>query len=74
MDANITIDTICGIMNSTTDSPLDRYAEVNDLMLQTYQRKCTEFKYDKMIKGLRETSWDSEAAEGGMLTVTLLEG
>jgi len=63
---NITIDTVCNIMeDSTKGSPLDRYALVNSLLLQTYQQKCVDFKYDKMIDDLRLTDWNSSAAEGG---------
>jgi pimeloyl-ACP methyl ester carboxylesterase len=63
---NITIDTICGIMvDSSHGSELDRYAAVNDLILRTYEQKCQDFKYKKMITDLSQTSWDSSASEGG---------
>ncbi|XP_005092643.1 putative serine protease K12H4.7 [Aplysia californica] len=63
---NITIDTLCGIMTDTSKgSPTERYAAVNSLMLKTYSQKCQDFKYDKMIDEMRQTQWNSSAAEGG---------
>ncbi|XP_026472568.1 LOW QUALITY PROTEIN: putative serine protease F56F10.1 [Ctenocephalides felis] len=64
--SNITIDTLCDIMvNEAIGTPLDRLAEVNSLMLNATDEKCLDYKYDNMISKLRNTSWDSEMAEGG---------
>lgn len=65
-DANITIDTICGIMeNDTGGTPLQRYAQVNSLILDTYGEKCLDFKYDKFIEEISSVSWNSSSSEGG---------
>lgn len=62
---NITIETLCGIMiDQNKGTPVDRLAEVNRLILNAYDEKCLDYKYDKMIEKLRETSWKSEVAEG----------
>lgn len=44
---------------------LSKYAKVNSLILDTYGEKCLDVKYSDMIKDLRQTSWNSSAAEGG---------
>ncbi|XP_029634017.1 putative serine protease K12H4.7 [Octopus sinensis] len=63
---NITITTLCNIMtNKNYGPPIDRYARVNQLMLKTQEEECLDFSYKEMIKDLRETSWNSSAAEGG---------
>jgi hypothetical protein len=51
-----------GGVNSTE---LQRYADVNSLLLDTYGEKCQDFKYDSMIGDLKKTDWKSSAAEGG---------
>lgn len=48
--------------NDTT--PLERYASVNNLMLETFNKNCTDFKYSHMIKEIQAESWNSSAAEG----------
>ncbi|XP_070172924.1 putative serine protease K12H4.7 isoform X2 [Littorina saxatilis] len=63
---NITIDTLCGIMDkNTSSSALQRYADVNSLMLLTSKEKCQDFTYQKMVDGLRKVDWKSDAAAGG---------
>lgn len=63
---NITIDTLCNIMENTKiGSSLDRLAAINKLLLTTYDQKCLDYKYDNMVKALSETSWDSLMSEGG---------
>ncbi|XP_059485421.1 putative serine protease K12H4.7 isoform X2 [Neocloeon triangulifer] len=65
-DANITIDVVCDVMtNSSIGSAITRYAAVNDLLLKTYEQKCLDYKYDNMIKGYQNVSWDSSTAAGG---------
>ncbi|GFO16552.1 thymus-specific serine protease [Plakobranchus ocellatus] len=62
-DANITIDTVCGIMtNKSIGDELERYAYVNNLLLSVYSEKCTDFKYQNMITSLRDASWKGEGA------------
>ena len=64
---NITIDTLCGIMNDeSAGDPLARYAKVNSLMLDTHGEKCLDSSYEDMISELRQISWSSGAAEGGL--------
>lgn len=57
---------LCDIMvNDNKGSALDRLAEVNSLLLNATDEECLDYKYDNMINKLRNTSWDSEMAEGG---------
>jgi len=46
-------------------SEVERYAAVNDLILNTYEQKCQDFKYAKMISELSGTDWNNSASEGG---------
>jgi len=46
-------------------SEVERYAAVNDLILNTYEQKCLDFNYAKMISALSSTDWNSSASEGG---------
>lgn len=63
---NITINTLCDIMNNNDiGDPLERYAKVNSLILQTYGAHCLDSSYDNLIASLRNTSWSSSASEGG---------
>lgn len=54
--------------DSSVGSAIQRYANVNSLMLDTYGEKCLDFQYESMIKDLQGTDWASAAAEGGWLT------
>uniref|UniRef100_A0A1B6CAA8 Serine protease K12H4.7 n=1 Tax=Clastoptera arizonana TaxID=38151 RepID=A0A1B6CAA8_9HEMI len=63
---NITIDTVCDIMtNETIGIYIDRYAAVNQLLMDTYNQTCVDYKYKDMINLLKNESWDSAASEGG---------
>ena len=63
---NTTVDTLCSIMSDTTrGSDVERYAAVNQLILNIYEQKCQDFKYEIMISQLRQTAWNSSASEGG---------
>ena len=63
---NITIDTLCSIMNDErAGHPLVRYSKVNSLLLDTHGEKCLDTNYEDMINELRQTSWSSSASEGG---------
>jgi len=44
---------------------MDRYANVNTKLLSLNNLTCTEHTYTKMIDSYLNTSWSSEAAEGG---------
>ena len=64
--SNITIDVLCDIMtDSQLGSPLARYATVNNALLDATDEKCLDFKYDKFLKDMRATDWNSSASEGG---------
>lgn len=64
--ANITIKVVCDVMvNQTIGPPVNRLAKVNELLLSAYDQKCLDYHYDKMVDMLRNTSWESEDAEGG---------
>ena len=51
----------------TEGSPIERYAKVNSLILETYNQTCLDYKYKKMIDDMKKTSWEDDAAEGGIL-------
>ena len=53
------------MVKDTSLSPIERYAKINQMLLNTYKQKCLDFKYDSMIKDLKDTSWNASAAEGG---------
>ncbi|CAL8110230.1 unnamed protein product [Orchesella dallaii] len=64
--ANITIKTLCDIMvsNDSESTAFERFGKVNDLMLNVFERNCTDFKYQKSVKDMQQTKWDSDAASG----------
>jgi len=64
--ANISIDTLCNIMtaNMSDSSAFERYARVNDLMLQTFEKNCTDFKYSKTVKDMQQEKWEDPSASG----------
>ena len=64
--SNITIDILCDVMTDPSlGSPLARYATVSNILLESNGDKCLDFKYEKMLKDMRSTSWNSSASEGG---------
>ncbi|XP_014672876.1 PREDICTED: putative serine protease K12H4.7 isoform X2 [Priapulus caudatus] len=64
-DANITIDTVCGMMvNETLGAPMLRYAAVNNLLLKVHNETCQDFKYDKFIKEQQNVTWPEEGGVG----------
>lgn len=65
--ATITIDDVCDIMiNTTIGAQIDRLAAVNKLLLDQSKENCLDYKYDKMIKSMQNTSWESDVANGSM--------
>lgn len=46
-------------------TPLDKYAAVNDLMLKTFDKNCTDFQYSKSVTDMQNETWDSPSASGG---------
>jgi len=64
--ANISVSTLCNIMTSDAKKPaIDKYAEVNDLMLNALEENCTDYKYSKSVKDMQQEIWNSSAASGG---------
>lgn len=63
---NITLDTVCSIMTNTSQKEeISRLATFNKLMLNATNQTCLDFKYDKMIAEMQNTSWGASASEGG---------
>ncbi|KAI5734315.1 hypothetical protein M8J77_005022 [Diaphorina citri] len=64
---HITIDDLCALLMDKKQDPVARYAAVNDLILSKEKKKnpCVDYKYEKMIEDMKNTSWDSEMANGG---------
>lgn len=63
---NITVKTLCDIMcDDTRGEAINRYADVNSLLLSTYSEKCLDASYKGMIDDLTKTGWNSSASEGG---------
>lgn len=63
--SRISIDDVCGIMcNQTIGPPVTRLGQVHRMILADSNQKCFDYKYEKMIKEMKNTSWDSEVADG----------
>lgn len=61
----VTIDDVCDLMcNQTIGPPVTRLAAVNRLLLQQSNQPCMDYKYDKMVKTMKDVSWSSEVANG----------
>lgn len=53
-------------VNSLDDTtPLQRYAQVNQILLDAYSTKCLDYKYDNFIKQLRNTNFSATSVPGG---------
>lgn len=52
------------MVNTTIGTPVDRLAEVNRVLLEQSKEKCLDYKYDKMLNEMRNTSWSASVAEG----------
>ena len=50
--------------NESLGEEIERYAQVNKILLDAYDQKCLDYKYSNLIGTLRETSWNSSAASG----------
>lgn len=58
---NITIDVACDVITKNNGKQsIHRYAELNAMLLDAYGEKCLDYKYSKMIKNLRDTTWGDE--------------
>ena len=51
--------------NENIGTEVERYAEVNRILLQAYGQKCLDHSYTNLIKDLKSESWNSSAAGGG---------
>lgn len=51
--------------NTTLGAPVARLAAVNDLLLKTSNEKCLDYKYDKMVEEMKNTSLSSSVSSGG---------
>lgn len=51
--------------NDKLGDPLNRYAKVNSLMMDTYEEKCLDVSYDNSVASMKNVSWAGSAAEGG---------
>ncbi|XP_055844315.1 putative serine protease K12H4.7 [Episyrphus balteatus] len=61
--AGKTIDDVCDVMvNETLGTPVQRLAEVNRMLLKDSGEKCLDYKYDKMIVEMQNTTWDEDKA------------
>ncbi|KAK3589950.1 hypothetical protein CHS0354_034972 [Potamilus streckersoni] len=62
---NVTVDTLCNIMSDESRGPpIQRYADVNALLLKIFSKKCHDYKYEKLIADLKCTKWTDAVAEG----------
>lgn len=63
--ATVTIDNVCSIMvNTSIGASVSRLAAVNDLLLNISNAKCLDYKYDKMIKEMKNSSLNSSVSTG----------
>ena len=44
---------------------VNRYAKVNQLLLDTYSTRCLDFKYQSFIDQLKDTSFNKTSVPGG---------
>ena len=51
--------------DTSRGSEVERYAAVNELIMNVYEQKCLDFKYENMISQLSQTTWNTSASEGG---------
>ncbi|KDR21723.1 putative serine protease K12H4.7 [Zootermopsis nevadensis] len=66
LSLNMTLKSVCAIMDDESlGTPVKRYSLVNNKLLEKYNKKCLDYKYDKLIAYLSQTEWDSEAGQTG---------
>ncbi|XP_045200651.2 putative serine protease F56F10.1 [Mercenaria mercenaria] len=62
---NPTIQTVCDIMtDDSRGNSVQRYADVNSLILDTYGEQCLSLRYNKLAHSLNQTDWNSVSAKG----------
>jgi len=65
-DDSLTIDLLCDtMMNGHVGDPLQRYAAVNNILLEMGDQTCLDASYDNFIKEMKAVSWNESAAVGG---------
>jgi len=52
--------------DNSKGSALQRYANVRNLILNTYNESCVRFKYDDFVNDLSQVDWNTTAAVGGL--------
>ena len=61
-----TIDDVCTIMvDEKRGVPVNRLADVSNMLLKKNKEKCLDYKYSKMIDELRDVTWDKQEEAGG---------
>jgi hypothetical protein len=69
-ESSTSIDTLCSILvDEKKGIPVNRLAEVSNLLLKNNKEKCLDYKYDKMIEEFRNISWNEQKFPGGVLYV-----
>ena len=64
--ATVTIDDLCDMMtNQSIGDELDRYAAVNAMFLKMQGSDNLDVSYQGYVEFMKNTDWDSSAAEGG---------
>lgn len=65
-DMNLTIDLLCDAMiDEKVKDPLQKYINVNDILLNLQGQKCLDASYDNFIAEMKQTNWNESAAVGG---------
>ncbi|XP_017480308.1 PREDICTED: putative serine protease K12H4.7 [Rhagoletis zephyria] len=60
---NITIDVVCSAMtNVGGGSSIERFANVNSILLNANNLSCLDYKYDNFIQSLSEEKWNNASA------------
>ncbi len=63
---NLTIDLLCDAMiDKKVKDPLQKYINVNDILLNLQGQKCLDASYDSFITQMKQTGWNESAAVGG---------
>ncbi|XP_066954266.1 LOW QUALITY PROTEIN: putative serine protease K12H4.7 [Macrobrachium rosenbergii] len=62
---SVNIDSVCAVMqDESLGDPLDRYQEVNTVLLDLFGESCLEHRYDMMVEAMQKTKWE-ENLDGG---------
>ncbi|XP_014233688.1 putative serine protease K12H4.7 [Trichogramma pretiosum] len=61
-----TIDDICNVLvDEKRGVPVNRFAEVSNMLLKKNKEECLDYKYSKMIDEMRNVTWPGNEAPGG---------